>query len=69
MYDDGSGTGRLRSVHVDTDRARETLKKIGKLLRKGQGQDVEGEDQVEVIVAHDVAWREANRGRFWPGKL
>lgn len=82
MYDDGSGTGRMRSVHVDTERARETLMRIGRLLGQGLGRDrVEGkgegkwegegeeEVEVEVIVAHDAAWREKNRGRFWPGQL
>jgi hypothetical protein len=24
---------------------------------------------VEVVVAHDAAWRERNRHRFWPGTM
>lgn len=68
LYDDGHGG--LRSVHVDTQQARQTLDRIGPLLKKpcpvfegGEGVDV------EVIVAHDRGWREANQSRFYPGTL
>ncbi|KAF2475333.1 Metallo-hydrolase/oxidoreductase [Lindgomyces ingoldianus] len=68
MYDDGRG--RLRSVHVDTDEAAATIKRIAKLLKAGKvKEEGGGEVEVEVVVAHDKEWREANQGRFWPGKL
>ncbi|OAL36576.1 hypothetical protein AYO20_04192 [Fonsecaea nubica] len=71
LYDDGHGG--LRSVHVDTEQAKDTLAKIGPLLKKpcpvfaaGEG----GEQvEVEVIVAHDKGWRESNKSRFFPGTL
>ncbi len=70
LYDDGHGG--LRSVHVDTDKARETLDKIGPLMKKpcpviqGSGDEAV---EVEVIVAHDKGWRETNSKRFFPGRL
>ncbi|KAF2264967.1 hypothetical protein CC78DRAFT_516123 [Lojkania enalia] len=68
MYDDGRGG--LRSVHVDTDEAAGTIKRIGKLLNQGKVREEGGESvEVEVVVAHDKAWREANASRFWPGRL
>ena len=68
MYDDGRGG--LRSVHADTDEAASTVKRIAKLLKAGKvREEGEGEVEVEVVVAHDGVWREANLGRFWPGKL
>lgn len=66
LYDDGHGN--LRSVHVDTELARDTLNKIGPLLKKptpGFGEPAE----VEIIVAHDKNWREQNQHRFFPGKI
>jgi len=70
LYDDGHGG--LRSVHVNTELARETLDKIGPLLKKPcpviQGEGDEPVD-VEVVVAHDKGWREKNFKRFFPGKL
>ncbi|EXJ65840.1 uncharacterized protein A1O5_11081 [Cladophialophora psammophila CBS 110553] len=71
LYDDGHGG--LRSVHVDTEKAKATLAKIGPLLKKpcpvfetaANGEQVE----VEVIVAHDKGWREGNKNRFFPGTL
>ena len=70
LYDDGHGG--LRSVHVDTEMARETLSNIGPLLKKPcpviQGDDGEPVE-VEVVVAHDKGWREKNPKRFFPGKL
>jgi len=67
MYEDGMGG--MRSVHVDTGVARKTLDRIQGFIRdkKLNGEEIE----VEVIVAHDAAWREENigKGRFWPGKL
>ena len=68
LYDDGHG--QLRSVHVDTDTAKDTLTKIRPLLNRGE---VEGEGgtkvEVEVIVAHDGGWRARNPERFLPGTL
>jgi glyoxylase-like metal-dependent hydrolase (beta-lactamase superfamily II) len=58
LYDDGHGG--MRSVHVDTDIASETIERVGKLM---------GREDVEVVVAHDGGWREKNRGRFFPGLL
>ncbi|KAL2401628.1 hypothetical protein ABEF95_006062 [Exophiala dermatitidis] len=66
LYDDGHGG--LRSVHVDTEQAKETLKRIGPLLRK-PSPVFDGQAEVEVIVAHDKNWREKNPHRFFPGKL
>ncbi|KAF2453166.1 hypothetical protein BDY21DRAFT_293522 [Lineolata rhizophorae] len=68
LYDDGHGG--LRSVHVDTEAARDTVGRIRSLL--GSADVVEegaGVVEMEVIVAHDKVWREKNRDRFWPGKL
>ncbi|KAK3985751.1 NAD binding domain of 6-phosphogluconate dehydrogenase-domain-containing protein [Cladorrhinum sp. PSN332] len=62
LYDDGRGG--LRSVHVDTGIAEGTLRKIRGFVKEF-GSDVE----VEVVVAHDEAWRDKNRDRFWPGHL
>ncbi|KAE9380697.1 Metallo-hydrolase/oxidoreductase [Stipitochalara longipes BDJ] len=59
LYSDGCGG--TRSVHVDTEAARGTIGAIGRLMREVQG--------VEVVVAHDGGWREANGGRFLPGTL
>jgi hypothetical protein len=68
MYDDGRGG--LRSVHVDTDEAAATVKRIQGLLKHGKvSEEGGGIVRVEVVVAHDGVWREKNRGRFWPGKL
>lgn len=66
LYDDGHGN--LRSVHVDTDKARETLDKIGPLLKK-PCPSFDEPSEVEVVVAHDKNWREQNQHRFFPGKL
>lgn len=60
LYDDGRGG--MRSVHVHTGVARKTLDCIDEFV-KGENAGV------EVVVAHDGAWREKNRHRFWPGKL
>lgn len=68
LYDDGKGG--LRSVHADTDTAAKTVKSIARLLKQGKvREEGGGEVDVEVIVAHDAAWRQRNRDRFWPGKL
>lgn len=68
LYDDGHG--QLRSVHVDTDRAKDTLRKIRPLLKKGEVVEEGGEKvEVEVIVAHDGDWRANNKDRFLPGTL
>lgn len=66
LYDDGHGG--LRSVHVDTEQAKETLMRIGPLL-KTPSPVFEGHSEVEVIVAHDKNWREKNTHRFFPGTL
>lgn len=64
LYDDGKGGSR--SVHVDTGIAAETLQKIRGFVKEfGEGKGIE----VEVVVAHDGAWRENNKDRFWPGHL
>ena len=67
MYDDGCGTGGMRSVHADTEAAVETLGRIEKLREWNQGG--RGGQEVEIIVAHDGRWREGNLERFWPGVL
>jgi glyoxylase-like metal-dependent hydrolase (beta-lactamase superfamily II) len=72
LYDDGHG--HLRSVHVDTDKAKNTLANIRPLLKKGEvvQQTASGDREaveVEVIVAHDGGWRERNKDRFFPGTL
>ncbi|KAF2186220.1 hypothetical protein K469DRAFT_664063 [Zopfia rhizophila CBS 207.26] len=65
MYDDGRGG--LRSVHVDTDQAASTIKRISKLLKEGKvKQEGGGEVDVEVVLAHDMGWAKRNRERFWP---
>ena len=66
LYDDGHGG--LRSVHVDTELAKETLRKIEPLL-KSPSPVFDEHAEVEVIVAHDKNWREKNFHRFFPGKL
>jgi hypothetical protein len=45
----------------DTERAKETLKGIREFLGKNT--------QVEIVVAHDIGWRERNRDKFLPGKI
>ncbi|KAL1976987.1 hypothetical protein VTN31DRAFT_3269 [Thermomyces dupontii] len=82
LYDDGTGTGRLRSVHVDTDVARSTLHRIQALLPEEKSQETAlrrtsgtitlGGDapiEIELIVAHDGNWREKNQHRFFPGTI
>lgn len=65
LYEDGRGG--MRSVHVDTGVAQKTLNRVREFVQKKK---VEGEEvEVEVIVAHDATWREANRHRFWPGTI
>ena len=66
MYDDGRGG--LRSVHMDTKRATETVEMVRKLLKEGKVEEEGGGVvDVEVVVAHDGGWNEKNRDRFWPG--
>ncbi|KAK8065767.1 hypothetical protein PG997_012514 [Apiospora hydei] len=58
--------GGVRSVHTDTEVARTTLDGIKRFVEAGI--ELEGRKfKVEVVVAHDAAWAESNRGRFWPG--
>ncbi|KAL2106352.1 hypothetical protein VUR80DRAFT_6856 [Thermomyces stellatus] len=64
LYDDGRGG--VRSVHTHTGVARGTLDRIDAFIR---AEKERSEVEVETIVAHDAAWREKNRYRFWPGKL
>lgn len=66
LYDDGRGG--LRSVHVDTEAAKGTIGRIGKLLKTGD-MVLDGGCEVEVVVAHDKGWRERNEHRFFPGTL
>lgn len=68
LYDDGRGG--LRSVHVNTDQAAHTIKRISGLLKAGKvKEEGDGEVEVEVVLAHDKTWREKNPERFWPGHL
>lgn len=63
LYDDGTGTGHLRSVHVNTAVARATLDRIQHLL----GSET-GTVDIECIVAHDGDWRKSNPHRFFQHK-
>ncbi|KAJ9504422.1 hypothetical protein H2202_000478 [Exophiala xenobiotica] len=56
------------SVHVDTEQAKETLRRIGPLLRTPTP-SLEGDNHVEVIVAHDGEWRKKNPAKFFPGTI
>lgn len=68
LYDDGKGG--LRSVHADTDAAAATVEKIARFLKQGNVKgEGDGQVQVEVVVAHDKGWAEANKRRFLPGHL
>ncbi|KAG9185102.1 3-hydroxyisobutyrate dehydrogenase [Alternaria panax] len=68
LYDDGMGG--LRSVHADTNAAASTVKQIARFLKQGNvKEEGDGEVQVEVVVAHDKGWAEANKERFLPGHL
>ncbi|CAN9143256.1 unnamed protein product [Alternaria alternata] len=68
LYDDGKGG--LRSVHADTDAAAATVEKIARFLKQGNvKEEGDGQVQVEVVVAHDKGWAEANKRRFLPGHL
>lgn len=82
LYDDGTGSGHLRSVHVDTDVARTTVSRIQRLLpvdstshdHKESLRNIVGSIrisgaepiEIEAIVAHDGQWREKNKHRFFP---
>ncbi|KAK3388036.1 hypothetical protein B0H63DRAFT_391396 [Podospora didyma] len=67
LYEDGRGG--LRSVHVDTSVARNTLDQIAGFVSDKKLGVEEVEVEVEVVVAHDAVWREGNGHRFWPGSL
>ncbi|KAI1822614.1 hypothetical protein F4861DRAFT_540782 [Xylaria intraflava] len=54
--------GRIRSAHVHTRLARESLRRINESVGS-----LRRDADVEIIIAHDKAWRERNRSRFWPG--
>ncbi|KAF2104234.1 hypothetical protein NA57DRAFT_70450 [Rhizodiscina lignyota] len=58
-YDDGHGG--QRTVHMDTQAATKTLDQIKSFLGKNA--------QVQVIVAHDIGWREKNKDKFFPGTI
>ena len=64
MYEDGRGG--MRSVHVDTHVATQTLERIRQFV---ENRTVDGNVEIEVIMAHDGVWREQNRHRFWPNHL
>lgn len=66
MYDDGKGG--LRSVHVNTEAARETVRRTASLLENSVD-DKGSEVSVEVVLAHDREWAELNRQRFLPNTL
>jgi glyoxylase-like metal-dependent hydrolase (beta-lactamase superfamily II) len=66
LYDDGHG--ELRSVHVDTDQAKQSIARIKPLMPGGELL-ADGVNQVEVVVAHDAGWRDRNKARFFPGTL
>lgn len=54
-----SDGGRLCCIHVDKEQAKKTLATIKSL------QELKDED-VEVILAHDVEWFKANSSKKWP---
>lgn len=55
--------GKVCCVHRDVSEAKETLERIRVVGRT--------DEEVEVVLAHDVDWAEAkdNEARFWPGVL
>jgi glyoxylase-like metal-dependent hydrolase (beta-lactamase superfamily II) len=65
LYEDGRGG--TRSVHVNTGVAESTLDRIRGFMREKRLGC--GDVDVEVVVAHDAAWRERNTHRFWPGTM
>jgi glyoxylase-like metal-dependent hydrolase (beta-lactamase superfamily II) len=68
LYDDGKGG--LRSVHADTEVAAATVERIARFLRQGSViEEGGGRVEVEVVVAHDRDWADANKDRFLPGHL
>jgi glyoxylase-like metal-dependent hydrolase (beta-lactamase superfamily II) len=68
LYDDGKGG--LRSVHADTEVAAATVERIARFLKQGKViEEGGGSVEVEVVVAHDRGWADANKDRFLPGRL
>ncbi|KAH7383825.1 beta-lactamase-like protein [Pyrenochaeta sp. MPI-SDFR-AT-0127] len=68
LYDDGRGG--MRSVHANTNEAAKAVKRIARLMKKGNiVQKGGGKVNVEVVVAHDKEWAEQNKERFWPAHL
>ncbi|KAF3402459.1 hypothetical protein DPV78_003890 [Talaromyces pinophilus] len=63
LYDDDTGTGRLRNIHVNTAVARATLDRIQHLLESETGTV-----DIECVVAHDGDWRGNNAHRFFSHK-
>ncbi|KAL9621329.1 MAG: hypothetical protein Q9160_004220 [Pyrenula sp. 1 TL-2023] len=65
MYDDGHGG--QRSVHMNLFDARQSLEKIRRLIDIDPSEKSSQDAQIEVIVAHDGAWKDANPHKFLPG--
>ncbi len=59
--------GKLCCIHVDREKATETIRRIKMLSDGGE----EGLGKVEVVFAHNFAWEEdaKRKGKFWPGSL
>lgn len=57
--------GDTLCIHLDHERAEETIRKIQELLRMNQ----ESGQHVELIPAHDENWLHANRHRMFPHML
>lgn len=57
-YDDGHGG--MRSVHSDLPKAQKTIETIKRFL------EINGNDKVEWVVAHDLGWATDNQDRFFP---
>lgn len=64
LYDDGHG--QLRSVHMDTEVATDTISMIKKFLER-RFKDNGTLISLETVIAHDRGWMEANEHRFFPG--
>lgn len=61
--------GKICCIHVDKEKATETIKRIN-ALSHGEGAPEEL-GKVEVVFAHNFAWEAdaEKKGRFWPGAL
>lgn len=67
MYDDGHGG--QRSVHMNLIDAQQTLGRIRRLFDIETPRTSSDNAQLEIIVAHDGAWRDANPQKFLPGYI